>query len=482
MGKVKKTSAKADARKIFYRRNCPNWPLRTTLNDQEMNWQPEQSGLQQILQLLRESQSSDNATQRAVQQKLEELNRYPDFNCYLIHVLTELRSEDEATRSLAGLILKKNVKAHFNQFPNDVATFIKGECLKAVGDPSPLIRATVGILITTIASKGELTQWPELLPRLCEMLDSENYTVCEGAFGALQKICEDSAEALDSDTMNRPLNILIPKFLQFFKHTSPKIRSHAIACVNQFIIGRSQALMNHIDDFISNLFVLANDDDPEVRKNICRAIVMLLEVRMDRLVPHMNSIIDYMLARTQDADEGVSLEACEFWLSLADEPVCKEALQPHLPKLIPVLVKGMKYSEIDIILLRGDVEEDEMVPDREEDIRPRFHRSRSHHIEGGGGVMAGSPSAGDAAEPNSDDEDDGDDNSLSDWNLRKCSAAALDVLASVFRNDLLPILLPILKETLFHQEWEIKDSGILALGAIAEGCMTGMVQHLGELI
>lgn len=63
--------------------------------------------------------------------------------------------------------------------------------------------------------------------------------------------------------------------------------------------------MNHIDDFIGNLFFLANDDDPEVRKNICRAIVMLLEVRMDRLIPHMNAIIDYMLARTQDADEGV---------------------------------------------------------------------------------------------------------------------------------------------------------------------------------
>ena len=310
------------------------------------------------------------------------------------------------------------------------------------------------------------------------MLDSDNYTVCEGAFGALQKICEDSAEALDSDTMNRPLNFLIPKFLQFFKHSSPKIRSHAIACVNQFIIGRSQALMNHIDDFIANIFNLANDDDPEVRKNICRAIVMLLEVRMDRLVPHMNSIIDYMLARTQDADEGVSLEACEFWLSLADEPVCKEALQPHLPKLIPVLVKGMKYSEIDIILLRGDVEEDEMVPDREEDIRPRFHRSRHHQIDHLSPSSHDGMNDGDA----SDDEDGNDDSSLSDWNLRKCSAAALDVLASVFRNDLLPVLLPILKETLFHGEWEIKESGILALGAIAEGCMTGMIPHLPELI
>ena len=122
-----------------------------------MNWQPEQSGLQQILQLLRESQSPDTATQRAVQQKLEELNQYPDFNCYLIHVLTELNSsEDEATRSLSGLILKNNVKAHYNQFPKEVTVFIKEECLKAVGDPSPLIRATVGILITTIASKGKL--------------------------------------------------------------------------------------------------------------------------------------------------------------------------------------------------------------------------------------------------------------------------------------------------------------------------------------
>lgn len=43
------------------------------------------------------------------------------------------------------------------------------------------------------------------------------------------------------------------------------------------------------------------------------------------------------------------------------------------------------------------------------------------------------------------------------------------MLANVFREQLLPVLLPILRETLFHQEWEIKESGILALGAIAEG-------------
>ncbi|XP_060757620.1 transportin-2 isoform X1 [Neoarius graeffei] len=439
-----------------------------------MEWQPDEQGLQQVLQLLKDSQSPNTATQRAVQQKLEQLNQFPDFNNYLIFVLTRLKSEDEPTRSLSGLILKNNVKAHYQNFPPTVADFIKQECLGNIGDPSPLIRATIGILITTIASKGELQTWPELLPQLCNLLNSEDYNTCEGSFGALQKICEDSSELLDSDALNRPLNIMIPKFLQFFKHCSPKIRSHAVACVNQFIIGRAQALMDNIDPFIESLFALAADEDSEVRKNVCRALVMLLEVRIDRLIPHMHSIVQYMLQRTQDPDENVALEACEFWLTLAEQPICKEVLSGHLVQLIPILVNGMKYSEIDIILLKGDVEEDEAIPDSEQDIKPRFHKSRTVTLQHEGGE-------GEEGE-DIDDDDDDDDDTLSDWNLRKCSAAALDVLANVFRDELLPHLLPLLKDLLFHPDWVIKESGILVLGAIAEGCVQGMVPYLPELI
>eukprot|EP00061_Rhincodon_typus_P014739 g41985.t1 len=145
-----------------------------------MEWQPDEQGLQQVLQLLKDSQSPDTATQRAVQQKLEQLNQYPDFNNYLIFVLTRLKSEgavhfsslfclkrhvrfhfanllvehwfihmrcgimqDEPTRSLSGLILKNNVKAHYQSFPQGVADFIKQECLNNIGDASPLIRATI---------------------------------------------------------------------------------------------------------------------------------------------------------------------------------------------------------------------------------------------------------------------------------------------------------------------------------------------------
>ena len=43
------------------------------------------------------------------------------------------------------------------------------------------------------------------------------------------------------------------------------------------------------------------------------------------------------------------------------------------------------------------------------------------------------------------------------------------MLANVFRDELLPHLLPLLKGLLFHSDWVIKESGILVLGAIAEG-------------
>lgn len=43
----------------------------------------------------------------------------------------------------------------------------------------------------------------------------------------------------------------------------------------------------------------------------------------------------------------------------------------------------------------------------------------------------------------------------------------------MFRDELLPHLLPLLKGLLFHPDWVIKESGILVLGAIAEGKTPG---------
>ena len=149
---------------------------------------------------------------------------------------------------------------------------------------------------------------------------------------------------------------------------------------------------------------------------------MLLEVKVEKLLPHMNAIIQYMLLRTQDEDETVALEACEFWLVLADQQICMDVLRNHIATLIPVLVRSMKYSELDIILLKGDTDEDQYIPDKEEDIKPRFHRASRMHAtkqkdENGGEHM--DAGEGNADEDEDDYDDDKEDDGVSDWNLSK---------------------------------------------------------------
>ena len=77
-----------------------------------------------------------------------------------------------------------------------------------------------------------------------------------------------------------------------------------------------------------------------------------------------------------------------------------------------------------------------------------------------------------------DDYDDLDDDDFAEemsteWNLRKCAAAALDVLAVRFGADLLNVLLEPLKTKLWSDDWLQRESGILALGAMAEGACYG---------
>ena len=66
--------------------------------------------------------------------------------------LDTLRSESETTRSLAGLILKNNIRQYFLPMNPQVMMqrlhFIKSEVIKAVSDPSQLIRATGSIVVT----------------------------------------------------------------------------------------------------------------------------------------------------------------------------------------------------------------------------------------------------------------------------------------------------------------------------------------------
>ena len=280
----------------------------------------------------------------------------------------------------------------------------------------------------------------------------------------------------------RPLDYMIPKFLMLSEHPAAKMRSHAVACLSYFVPINSNSLYVHIDSFIACLFKRASDDDPSVRRHVCQALVLLLAARPEKLMPEMSNVAEYMLYSTKDKNENVALEACEFWLTFAEDADLAAYLHPLLGKVAPVLLDCMVYGEDDLLWLEGDAE-DAAVPDKETDIKPRHYGGKSHGFErdASGEVNPSEPSKprigayGDEVLDEEEDEDyDFDDDDFAEemsteWNLRKCAAAALDVLAVRFSGDLLNVLLGPLKEKLWSNDWLQRESGILALGAMAEG-------------
>ncbi|KAJ3114347.1 Transportin-1 [Phlyctochytrium bullatum] len=245
--------------------------------------------------------------------------------------------------------------------------------------------------------------------------------------------------------------------------------------------------------YVHGLYKRATDTDTEVKKHVCQGFVIALEARPEAL--DIRDLIPYMLMCTEDQNHEIALEACEFWLALAeqDHSLYHESLLPHLQRLISTLLRGMIYTDEEIASLGAD--EETTVEDRPEDIQPRFHKAKNHAFEMTDEqkkAKSNEPGAQNALNDDEDDDlddfdDDDDDAGVSSWTLRKCSAAALDMMAMVFGDGILQYLLPELKNLLHHgsqtvEHWKHLECGILALGAVAEGCRDYIERYLPDLV
>lgn len=427
-------------------------------------WQPQEEGFKEICGLL-EQQMSPTSDKSQIWQQLQHYSQFPDFNNYLAFIFSRAEGKSIDIRQAAGLLLKNNLRSAFQSMPLANQQYIKSELLPSLGAADRHIRSTAGTIISVLVQIDGVAGWPELLQALVSSLDSSDVNHMEGAMDALSKICEDVPQLLDSDISGlseRPITVFLPRFLQLFQSPHASLRKLSLSSVNQYIMLMPKVLHLSMDKYLQGLFLLANDPAPEVRKLVCAAFVQLIEVRPAVLEPHLRNVLEYILQVNKDPDEEVSLEACEFWSAYCDAQLPPENLREFLPRLIPVLLSNMVYADDDESLL--EAEEDGSLPDRDQDIKPRFHSSRFH---------------------GSEDGEDDDEDIINVWNLRKCSAAALDILSNVFGDEILPTLMPVVQAKLSStndEAWKEREAAVLVLGAIAEGCINGLFPHLSEII
>ncbi|PKI85533.1 hypothetical protein MVES_000217 [Malassezia vespertilionis] len=426
-------------------------------------------------------------------------SQIPDYVNYLTLVFMQMNGEQVSTRSVAGLLAKNYLYFNRQQVSPASLEYVKQMILPALALPDTVLRNVATQLISVMMQVCLPQNWVDGLAALTQAMDSANPDESEAALSALAKISEDIPEALDACEINgvRPLDVLIPKLIQVSSHADARVRVHALNSLNQYIQIGSQSMSQNVDAYVASLFQHASDERPVVRKFVCRALVFVLSTWPETLAPEMSNLVEYMLYSMQDKDEDVALEAAEFWLQFAEEPQLADLLRPYLGKVIPTLLKCMVYSELSLLML-DDVHDDAAQPDRPEDIKPRHYGGTTHRSEhirdpdapvesthrSRAAIDAEFDEDADADDDDDDDDDDDfdDDDALGSWNLRKCSAAALDVLAVRFHEEILPVLLPLLKDRLFAEDWVQREAGILALGAVAEGCIGGIEPHLPTLV
>jgi len=410
-------------------------------------------------------------------------------------------------REMAGLLLKNALVAPppNMSLPDETFDEILTILLHGIADESQNVRKVTSSIIasgTVGAMEGKealpLHRWGEngLTPYLVKGLedaiavieakhtapeDSIEYALL-GSLQTLSKLFEDSPERFEKGS-GPAFQRIVPALVKMLELCGDeRVKRDSLTCLVNLIRMMPSSLVAVMNDFFATLSKLGGDPNSssEVRKLVCRGIVTLLAYRTEYLQFHILPISQFILKATSDSDPDVSLEACEFWLAFGSldstvyTPAMIGAIQSLLPQIIPTLVKGMIYSSDKIEeLLALNEEEENAEADRAQDVAPVFHRSK---IKGGG--MKDS-CTGDDSDDDVDDDDEYDDK---EWSLRTCSAASLDVLATVYAHDkILPHLLPALQESLAHPDPWVREAGLLALGAIADGCSKPMGLHMAQL-
>jgi len=396
---------------------------------------------------------------------------------YMRQVAVELRP---AVRGMAGVILKNWVKQNRDHLSPSQVTLIRPGLLQSLASPeiSPMIRSTAGSLISTLvgANREVLDEWwPGLISDLASIGTG-------GAWEALEMVAEDHAERLvhEHDAETSSLILYIIHILN--QSEDEVVLRRAAGTLNWLVPFSPDAIAPNLQSILAGLS--RSGQRQSLRCVICQSLNLLIQSYPARLAPYIPALLTYTFSVMQTVDEQedetsrAALEACEFWLCVSDnfeggpEYIQVAMGDNGFGALIDVILKNMRFAVDAGEVLEQDSSTADGMDDRDADIRPRYRRQDPTSGESSASLEDGEAREGDTG-PTEDE--------VIEWTLRKCSAATLDSLSHSLP-DVSHHLLPRLSTLLASSDWRDTEAGILALGAIAEGCSDALEEHLPVLI
>lgn len=381
-------------------------------------------------------------------------------------------------RQLVGFQLKNNMHLPAcSGNPNLQAAV----CGQAVVDPQRNIRK-VACSIVSLAVRENLWPVEPVVQNLTQMLMQRHgeLPAVHGAMRALSQIVDDCIYLLDMRQLTGTVVQAVQPYLTSShlgtSEEATEVRSKAfdvLATVleqagmdaNSFSF---QSLQKCILALMEACFTTLQAPPSAVIASKCvECLVLSLSFHTqinDALFSQLLQLMfKAMTSPPAGTDEQLRIAATEFFSALLNFPHFAELAEPAMPEVIPVLIRDMVYSDMEMGMLQANAN-DWNVPDKIDDIRPRHYQGR---------VQA----------TNDDDEDDQDDqDEVEEWNLRRVSARTLDSISEFYGDRILTPVLTVINAMMQpNQPWKELEAAILALGAICDGCFDSLTPYLPSI-
>ncbi|KAL8426036.1 hypothetical protein Efla_001954 [Eimeria flavescens] len=492
---------------------------------------------QEIAAVFASAGSSSNEVQQQVAAALNRINEIPHVYVHFAAILGSCRYTPDV-RQVAGLSLKTALQRP-QQLQQQQLQQLLPPLLQALQEEDRGLRAAGGSAVTSLVCFQRLPQQllQQLLQELLRLFDGPRYEVRQSALQTVSKLSEDMLQGLrlqQQDLQQQPQQLvafiqwaqqqLLPRLLQLAMPAAAaaggvaaggvgadggggvctpeqqeQLQQESIYALNLFAGAQGFAAGGPFSDLFPSywaaLGALAAAANPRTQRAVIQGILQTLETRPAAVVEAAGPLADFFMRCGSSPDYQLKQDAAEFWPAILREASqSSPELQQHvlqqlrqrLPQLIPLLVANTVYTETDFLSMDVSQLEDDNagIADEAYDVAPRFHRSRD---PAAAAVAAGGAAAADEDE---EEEDRGARGTWGDaWSLRKGSALALDHIASVYREEILPFVLPPIEQGLQQQQqqqqedsWLRQEAAVLTLGAVAQGCQDSLAPHLRNVL
>lgn len=448
-----------------------------------MDWRADESVLEVALELARNAGNGEPNVMKRMNVLGEELKNTKECNRYLCLIFVEMRSENVVVRLQAGYVLKAWLSMGVGLESVD---YVRSRVLQSLCDESCDVRRAGAAILSTMIDKFGCKSFPWV--ELLNLLRGGNIV---GGLMALKMIVEDQmmrydqTNELDDKFVKVSNENFIPLLLDICTEgggASSDMIELSLQILQSYNSQQIFAGEAYFDRFWSILGQIGGSVEATtpMKLIITQAMITILDYNRDYILSHHQPVFEFMIKTTDDADNyELRLSSLYFWPYVIKDLQLKNCLQGYLSNLVPVLLKHTVYTDMDYSQLdQAQFQEDNStVPDLAHSLQPRFHNKPINR-------QGGEP---DSSLDTRDDQEDGEEEIKSawgdTWTVRKGAAYALDSLAVAYKEQILPYSLPLIEQRLQnHDSWEIRESGVLALGAITRGCISHLDQYVPNVL